>query len=190
MKKLYCCQNLLIVVLLAILLSACSQDLSYLEAMRKNERKIEDTGKLEDAKFLVEAKSYNLLESRLTQLATTTGYASKVVELAKRNLNDHEKMEEELDNVARKEKVVLPSEMDETHEASYYEVSKTSREDFDKAFLREMKELNDNIMQKFLVMATEAKDDDVRAFAARKLTMLRTHAERFDEVEKELLNTY
>jgi putative membrane protein len=176
--------------MLVTLIASCSQDLTYQEAMNKNRRQIEDPGKLDDATFIVDAQSLNLLEVRLTELATTTGYASAIVDLAKKNLNDHKRMAEEIDDLARRERISIPSEMNEKHEAEYHEVAKADRQDFDKGFIASIKQINDENTQRFLVMATEAKDADVRAFAARKLDMLRTHAQRMEEVERQLLNTY
>ena len=83
------------------LLGACSQDLSYQEAMDKNQRKIEDPGKLDDAKFLVEAKSNNLLQVKLAELASTKGYASAIVALAKAQHKQLVEMNEDIDDLAR-----------------------------------------------------------------------------------------
>jgi putative membrane protein len=178
-----------VVALLAIL-SSCSQDLTYQEAMNKNRRHIEDSERLDDARFLVDAKSLNVLEVELCELASTSGYASAIVNLAKKHLADHKKMKEELEDLAYREKVSIPSVMDVNDVDVYNKVYRADRQDFDKNFIAAIKEINTKNMKKFLTMATEAKDADVRAYAARKLDVLRTHEERMEEVERELLNTY
>jgi putative membrane protein len=177
--------------LLAVcLLGACSQDLSYQEAMNKNQRKIEDPEKLVDAKFLVETKSDNLLQVKLTDLAAKSGYASSIVDLAKKQMDHLKDMTEDIDNLARKEKISVPDMMDDADQGKFYEVSKSDREDFDKAFVQTLKQINDDNIQRFLAMATEARDADVRAFAARHLDVFRTHSQSLEEVERTLLNTY
>lgn len=179
-----------LILLITSTMAACSGDLTYQEAINRNERKIGDPGKLADAKFLVEAKSFNMLEWKLAELATTSGYAASIVNFAKKNISDFEQMDEEIEKLARKEKITLPSRMNDQHQASYYEISKASRQNFDKEFLSAMKRYNEENLEGYLQMATQAKDADVRAFAARKLDMMRIHGERVAEVDQELLNTY
>lgn len=187
MAKLY---KVLMLSLVSIIFVSCSQDLTFQEAMNKNQRKIEDPGRLDDAKFVVEAKSFNLLEKKLSQLAITSGYAATVVAMAKKNSKDYNDLDEVIDELARKEKIAVPTVMNETHQADYYKIANADKEDFDKDYITALREINQENMQRFLTMATEAKDADVRAFAARKLDVLRNQALRMDEVEKQLLNTY
>jgi putative membrane protein len=172
------------------LLGACSQDISYQEAMNKNQRKIEDPAKLDDANFLVEAKSNNLLQMKLTDLGSKNGYASTIVALAKDQHARLEELSDDIDNLARKEKIAVPDMMDETDNGSFYEVSKSDREDFDKSFVMEMKRVNNDNIQRYAAMATDAKDADVRAFAARQLDVFRTQQQKLEETERALLNTY
>jgi putative membrane protein len=169
---------------------SCSGDLSYQEAINKNDRKIEDEGKRSDARFLVEAKSFNMLELKLSELASTTGYAASIVDLAKRNRKDFEKMNDEIEKLAAREKIALPESMGDEHQATFFEVSKADRQDFDKEYLLAMKKVNEANLERFLRMATDAKDADVRAFAARKLDMMRMHEQRVSEVDDKLLDTY
>jgi putative membrane protein len=190
MKKIYDVVKRGKMFLLAICLGACSQDLSYQEAMSKNQRKIEDPAKLDDANFLVEAKSNNLLAVQLIDAATRNGYASSIVNLAKNQQEKITDMTDDIDNLARKEKIAVPDMMDEKDQGSFYEVSKADREDFDKAFVQAMKQVNDDNIQRYVTMATDARDADVRAFAARQLDIFRTHQQKLEEVERQLLNTY
>jgi putative membrane protein len=172
------------------LIVGCASRLSYQEALNKNQRKIESTDKLDDAKFLVEAKSINILERELNQSATTAGYAATLVQLAKKNLEDHKNMDKELNKLASKKKIKLPTIMKEEHTALHNELATLAKQDFDKAFIKDLKQINEDNTFKFENMATEAHDADIRAFSARKLDMMRAHAKRLEEVEKELLQTY
>jgi len=191
MKTLYATiKQIFLAVLLMLAMTSCLSDLSYQEAITKNQRKIDDPEKLDDAKFLVEAKSFNLAEKRLTELASTNGYASTVVETAKKHLEDHKDMEDDLSQLARRERIKLPSDMNDEHQAYVGDLAKADRDDFDKEFLQTMKKLNEENTQRFMSMATDAQDADIRAFSARKLDMLRAHADQIERIEKELLNTY
>jgi putative membrane protein len=191
MKILYKLCKATVIALTAICLaSSCSQNLTYHEAMSKNQRKIDDPNRLADANFLVDAKSFNILETKLAELATTTGYASKIVELARKDMDAHKNFSEDLDKLASREHVVLPDNMNDQHQNMYYELVKTDREDFDKSYLTLLARVNNDVTQQFQKMATDAADGDVRAFAAKKLDLLRNQEKLIDNVEDALLNTY
>lgn len=192
MKALYSkrTRNLYYVMATFALLAGCSQSLTYQDAMRKNEKKIADSERMEDARFLVEAKSFNLLEAKLTEAAMNSGYSATVVALGKQNNESHLEMNKELDQLARKEKIILPSTMDDRHQALLFEVTKSDRKDFDKTFVRVSKMVNEENSSKYMTMATDAKDEDVRAFAARKLDKFKSTMTQLEAVDQELLKTY
>jgi predicted outer membrane protein len=182
--------NLLCLTIVSMLMGACASSLSYDQAMRKNATKIRDTARLDDARFLVDAKSYNLLALQLTELAITQGYAASVVTLAKQNHEDHVEMGKEIEKLARKEKVVLPKTMKPEHEKLLAELTASDRTDFDKNFIRIFKAVSEEDNSNFMNMATDAADADVRSFAARKLDLFKSHQTEFETVDAELLKTY
>jgi putative membrane protein len=190
MKTLYNKIQTICYVLIAMAVTSCSSNLTYQEAMSRNERKIDDSEKLNDARFLVEAKSFNLLEMKLTENAMTKAYASTIVDMARKQLAEFKDMNDDLQTLARKEKIILPTSMNDQHQSYLTEVVNSTREDFDRDYIQMMRKLNDENKDQYLRMATDAKDGDIRAFAARKLDMLRNHATKMDEVEKQLMNTY
>lgn len=191
MKKLYNSINLYVAfALAAILFTSCSQDLTYQEAINKNQRKIDDPDRLDDARFLVDAKSFNLLDMRLAELAAANGYAATIVNLAKRDLTNHEDLSKDLNKLSAKEKIAIPDNMNEEHQAILFDLSKAEREDFDRQYLQALNRINDDITRRFTTMATQAKDADIRAFAARRLGMLREQESLLSEVEDALMDTY
>jgi putative membrane protein len=179
-------------MLFAVMMFAvsCSSNLTYNEATSKNEREIKDPEKLKDARFLEEAKSFNLLEMKLTENAITKAYASAVVDMARKHLGEYKDMNDDLGLLAKKKKIALPSAMNEKHQAYFNDVITSGRENFDREFIQMVRKLNDENKDQYVNMATEAKDGDIRAFAARKLDMLRNQATKMDETEKQLMNTY
>lgn len=187
MKTLYKNCPWLLILFFAV---SCSQELTYNEAISKNKARLDDPREIADADFLVEVKSVNILETSLTQLASDTAYASAVVELARQALADHLVMSEDLQKLANKEKIKLPDLMSNEHQSIYNRVLANDREDFDQGFIEALKRVNEDINKDFMNMATEAYDPDIRAFAARKLDMVRVHSEKINEVESKLLSTY
>lgn len=173
-----------------VMLQACSSTLSYNEALQKNVKNIEDSEKLEDARFLVEAMSFNTLAMRLAEAAMKSGYSASVVSMAEQNYEEHEEMAKELQKLARKEDIVLPSEMNDEHTRYLAELTSSDRREFDRNYIRILKTINEEDGRKFSQMATDAKSEDIRAFAARKLDLFETHENSLETVDAELLRTY
>ena len=171
-------------------LTSCSSSLSYNEAIQKNTAKVEDPERLDDARFLVDATSYNLLATKMAEAAISSGYSASLVSLAKENLEAHEEMGKELKRLARKEKMVLPAEMNSDHERLLSELTSSDRREFDRTYIRILSEVSEEDSEKFSQMATDAKSEEIRAFAARKLDLFENHENQLQTVDAELLRTY
>jgi putative membrane protein len=189
MKTLYTWRNATYLMAFVLLVS-CSSSLSYREAMNRNARKIHDAGRLDDANFLVDAKSFNMLEMKLAEAAVTNGYASAIVDLARKHLDQLKDMNDDLNKIARKEKIAMPESISEKHQLYLIDVTKADKQDFDKQYIQTIQRINEENKEQYMRMATDGKDADIRAFAARKLDMLKSHADELDEAEKKLMNTY
>lgn len=173
-----------------LLMVSCSSSLSYNEAIQKNSGRVEDPQRLDDARFLVDAASYNILATKMAEAAMESGYSASLVSLAKQNLKEHEEMDRELRKLARKEKYVLPAEMNAEHERLLAELTSADRREFDRTYVRILGEISDEDREKFSRMATDAESEEIRAFAARKLDHFETHKDQLQTVDAELLRTY
>ena len=188
MKNSY--KSVLACLAVALIVSSCSSSLSYNEALQKNVSNLEDSGRLEDARFLVDAASYNLLATKMAEEAVESGYSASVVSMARENLNEHEEMEKELRKLARKEDIVLPGEMHSEHQRLLAELRSADRREFDRTYIRILSDIGQEDREKFENMATAAKSDDIRAFAARKLDHFESDQNELQTVDAELLRTY
>lgn len=182
--------SILCVLTAAAMTVACSSSLSYNEALQKNISRIDDTEKLDDARFLVDATSYNMLAMKMAEAAIKSGYSASLVALAKETYEEHEEMGRELKKLARKEDVVLPAEMNETHERLLAELTSADRREFDRTYIRILRDASQEDRGKFSQMATAAESEDIRAFAARKLDLFESHQTELQTVDAELLRTY
>ena len=182
--------NALGVVVIAGMVAACSSSLTYNEAVQKNARKITDPKKLDDARFLVDAASYNILATKLSEAAINSGYSASVVRLAKENKEEQAEMGKELKKLARQEHVVLPAEMNEDHQKLLAQLTASDRREFDRNYIRILREASEDGNHRFEQMATEGESDDVRAFAARELHLFESSESELETVDAELLKTY
>jgi putative membrane protein len=181
--------SLCCLVTLAIFAS-CTSTLSYNEAMQKNVRTIDNSEKLEDARFLLEAASYNMLATRMAETAIESGYSASVVSMARENLEQHEEMARELRRLARRGDIALPGEMNSDHQRILADLQSADRRQFDRTYIRLLGEVGEEDSQKFSEMATEAESEDIRAFAARKLDLFESYRQEIQTVDAELLQTY
>jgi len=172
------------------LLASCYSTLSYNEAMQRNVSKITDSEKLEDARFLLEAASYNILATKMAEAAIESGYSASVVSMARENLGKHVEMERELRRLARREDVVLTAGMNSEHERILAELNTADRREFDRSYIRLLGELSREDRQKFSRMATDANSEHVRSFAARKLDLFESYEREIETVDADLLRTY
>ncbi|HEX8040146.1 MAG TPA: DUF4142 domain-containing protein [Chryseosolibacter sp.] len=182
--------NALGVVVIAGMVAACSSSLTYNEAVQKNARKITDPEKLDDARFLVDAASYNILATKLSEAAINSGYSASVVRLAKENKEEQAEMGKELKKLARQEHVALPAEMNEDHQKLLAQLTASDRREFDRNYIRILREASEDGSHRFEQMATEGESDDVRAFAARELHLFESSKSGLETVDAELLKTY
>lgn len=190
MKNTYRTAALFCCLLTAALVISCSSSLSYNDALQRNAKKIQDPEKQDDARFLVEAASYNMFATQLAEAAAKNAYSASLARLAKENLKEHEEMGRELKKLARKENVVLPGQMNEDHQKLLAELTSSDRREFDKTYIRLLKQASEEDSQRFAGMATNAQSADIRAFAARKLGMFESHETELETVDAELLKTY
>jgi putative membrane protein len=173
-----------------MILASCASNLSYQQALEKNRRTLDNMDQVEDAQFLVEAQSFNLLETRINQLAAEKGYSSDLVNYAKRNVVTHKDVEKELAKLSRKTKMKVPSEMKDEHKRILDDLTATGRADFDAHFIDVLKDVNSENTQLYEEYSTDAHNGDVRAYAARNLGYLRAHAEQLEEVDDQLMQTH
>jgi putative membrane protein len=178
------------VVLFVMVLVSCSSNLSYQQALEKNRRTLDNMDQVDDARFLVEAQSFNLLETKINEIAAEKGYSSDLVNFARRNVETHKDVQKELSKLSRKAKMKVPSEMKEEHQRVVDDLTATGRADFDAHFVDVLKDVNSENTRLYEEYSTEANNGDVRAYAARNLGYLRAHAEQLEQVDDQLMQTH
>jgi predicted outer membrane protein len=172
-----------------MLLLGCSSSLSYQEALNKNQRKMGSIDQVNDAHFLVDAKSFNLAEMEMSKLAITKGYSSSVVNYAKENLKIQTDVAKDLQRIARKAKAILPTEMKSEHQTLFTKLSSEGRAEFDGAYVESLRDLIKENSSLYSDQASKAYDDEIRSFAAHKLGLFRTQAEAISQVSDQLIDT-
>jgi putative membrane protein len=150
--------------------------------MAKEENNIKDSSKsttpsqlTEEHNFMVEAASGSMMEVQLGQYATTNAGAAAVKQFGQMMVTDHTKADSVLTVIAQLKNIAIPNVPGDKHQGHINELKKKRGADFDKDYMKMMVEDHEEDIKKFEEASKNAKDEDIRQFAANTLPVLRKH---------------
>lgn len=129
----------------------------------------------EDTKFAVEAASGGMMEVQLGELAQQKASSQRVKDFGAMMVRDHSKANDELKSLAGMKNVTLPPAPGEDHMDHIKKLSEKSGKEFDKDYMKMMVDDHQDDIDAFEKASNNAKDADVKAFAAKTLPVLRAH---------------
>lgn len=129
----------------------------------------------DDKEFMTKAAQGGMLEVKLGQEAATKGTTADVKALGTRMSTDHGKANAELQQIAAKKGVTLPTELDKDLQKKIDDMQKLSGAKFDKEYADSMVKDHEEDVKLFEKASTDVKDPDVRSFAAKTLPTLQGH---------------
>lgn len=130
-----------------------------------------------DRKFVEEAAKSGMAEVALGKLATVRAQNSQVKAFGQRMLDDHGKANEELKTIAQAKGLSLPAELDRGHHRDADKLGKREGREFDREYMEHMVDEHKKDVRAFEKAAKDAKDPEIRAFAAKQLPVLKEHHE-------------
>ncbi len=137
-------------------------------------------------KFMTEAAQGGMMEVALGKLAATKAAAPEVKAFGQRMVVDHGKAGEELKALAAKKKIELPAEMSGGMKETVDRLSKLSGAEFDKEYVKLMVDDHDEDLEAFQDQADDAKDADVKAFAAKYAPVIKSHYESIKAINDKM----
>jgi len=129
----------------------------------------------DDKDFLTKAAQGGMLEVKLAETAKTRATGADVKMLGTHISTDHMKANTELATLAAKKGVTLPSELDKDHKKKIEDLEKLSGAKFDKEYSDAMVKDHEEDVKLFEKTSKDAKDPDIRAYAAKTLPTLQGH---------------
>lgn len=139
-----------------------------------------------DEDFAKEAAQGGLAEVKLGQLAEEKGSSNAVKSFGKRMVEDHSKANEQLKDVALREKVKLPTELSKKNQKTYDRLSELSGDAFDRAYARDMIHDHQNDVAAFKQEASSGQNQAIKNFAVQTLPTLEDHLKMAREMEQGL----
>lgn len=128
-----------------------------------------------DATFAMKAAQGGMAEVKLGQLATQNASNADVKMFGQRMVDDHSKANDQLKQLAAKQNITLPSDIDAKDQATYDRLSKLHGADFDRAYINDMVNDHKKDIAEFEKEANGGKDQSLKTFAQNTLPTLRDH---------------
>jgi putative membrane protein len=125
--------------------------------------------------FMVAAAEKGLTEVKLAELALERSNSAKVKEFAQMMLKDHNAANAELNSLAQKKNVSLPSTLCMECKATYDALSKKDGRDFDSTYMQLMIRDHRSVLEQFVFQSTKGGDSLVKKWAADKIPALQHH---------------
>jgi putative membrane protein len=131
-----------------------------------------------DKLFLKEAACGNMFEVQLGQLAQQKAQDAKVKQFAQEMVRDHTKALEELKQVAQKKGAQIPTDLPDEKQEALQAFGQLQGSEFDQAYLSCMKVDHISDVAAFQEKSKNAKDPEIKSFAAKTLPTLQHHKQQ------------
>jgi putative membrane protein len=139
-----------------------------------------------DAAFLKDASEGGMDEVKLGELAQQNGASESVKKFGRRMVADHTKMNNELQALAARKNLTLPTDISLVQHASYKLLSTKNGEAFDKSYISSMVKDHQDDIAAFQKEANNGGDVDVKALASKALPTLQEHLQMAQDIAREL----
>ncbi|WP_439558000.1 DUF4142 domain-containing protein [Dyadobacter sp.] len=151
-------------------------------AEEQNEQKLDDTNLEDDSEFAVDAADGGMMEVQLGELAKTNAASADVKKFAETMVTEHSKANDELKALAQQKNITLPAMLSNDRQKKYDDLAAKKGADFDKAYISFMVDDHKEDISEFEEAAKDAKDPDVKSWAAGKVPALKHHLEMAEAI--------
>ncbi len=164
-----------------LIISACDNTQESKDTKEVNENhinaKVKGNDIANDAQFLVNAAEIALEEIKLGQLAQQKGSTPEVKELGKILEESHTKLLEDLNTLAKKKMIPIPTSSTDKIKETYTDFSKKSGYDFDQIYSGIMVSEHKYVIDFFEDATIASSDAEIKKWATLSLPKLRKHLE-------------
>ena len=137
---------------------------------------------LSDTAFAKKAAVGGMAEVALGKMAEAKSSDSQIKDFGRMMVTDHGKANSELASIAKTKNITLPESLDAEHQAKSDSLSKLSGKDFDVAYVNAMIEGHKKTLALMQAEATNGKDADLKAFAAKTAPVVQSHLDAIQKI--------
>jgi putative membrane protein len=139
-----------------------------------------------DTAFLADVNRANLLEIAMGQLTGTQSMNVDIKTFGQKMVTDHQKLNADLTDLAARKKISLPGKLTDDQQKMVDDMGKLSGDVFDKRYMSHMVSAHEKAVESFKKAATDAKDADIKGFAAGTLSKLEEHLKEAKELRDKI----
>ena len=184
MKKIYL---LFLVAMSLFIFQACDEN-KPAGSPEATEERLEERMDDDDAEFITKAASGGMMEVTLGKIAAEKATSPEVKSFGNHMVTDHSKANDELKALAASKNITLPTMLSEDHQKIVDDLSTKTGMDFDKAYMEEMVDDHKEDVENFEEAAKEAKDPDIKAWAAKTVPTLKMHLDMAKTTHEKVKN--
>ena len=135
-----------------------------------------------DALFVNKAAVGGMAEVKSAELAKSKASSAEVKSFAEHMIDDHTKVNAELEELAKKKGIEVPTELDNTHQANLDKLAGLSGDAFDKAYIEQQKAGHQAMLKLMQDEAKNGKDPDLKSFAAKTKSAVAEHHSKIQKL--------
>lgn len=139
---------------------------------------------LSDEEFVTMATNGGNYEIALGKIAKDRSSRDDVKKIADRMIGDHVRMNKELEGIAKKAKIAVPTTQFDKQQKQFDEISKLKGTDFDQAYAKQLVKDHQADMSIFERAMKHTKNADLKSFCEKAIPTLKEHLEMAKKLEK------
>jgi putative membrane protein len=143
----------------------------------------------DDEQFMLKAANGGMMEVQAGKWAHEHAMSEDVKMLGHHMMEDHQKANDQLKELAMRKKVTLPDSVDNNTQEKIQKLSEKKGKDFDKEYTSMMVSDHKDDIKLFEDASNNAKDPDLKSWAAATLPTLRMHLDMAQKTDSILKNT-
>jgi len=128
-----------------------------------------------DQRFVRDAAQANQAEIKLGELAVRKSTSTDVRKVGQMMIDDHRKLGDRLQTIAKNEGLTLPTEESAEQRATYDRLSGLSGSEFDRAYMDQLKTDHQQAISLFQDEARDGSSPQLKSFAQSNLPSLKQH---------------
>jgi putative membrane protein len=138
-----------------------------------------------DIAFITTATQGGMAEIELSKLAIDLGNSPQVRSFAEQMIADHGRNNMELAEIATRDKILLPSDLDPAHAALGKDLANLHGVDFDRRYIQAMQKDHQQMAEFLKTSETSVSDNRLTAFIKAALPVVEAHARMADQLKAE-----
>jgi putative membrane protein len=134
-------------------------------------------------KFARKAWVGNTCEVELGKAAQSQAASQEVKDFGAMMVSDHGKANDELEAIAKKQDIKLPSALPEKKKADIDKLSKLQGKEFDKAYVKDMVQDHKKDLAEFRKAAANLADPELKQYAEKTAGVIAGHLQKIEAIQ-------